>query len=123
LHLSFNAFTSSIPKELAGLEAIAHFAVEGNKLSGRIADRIQNWGNVVSIRLGDNTFNSSLLPTICQATSLWSLDLHCNDLMGSIKKTFIRCRNLTQLNLQGNHFNGEIPKYLVELPLVILELS
>jgi len=42
LHLSFNAFTSSIPKELAGLEAIAHFAVEGNKLSGRITDWIQN---------------------------------------------------------------------------------
>jgi len=91
-------------------------------LSGRIADRIQNWGNVVSIRLGGNKFNGSIPSGICQANSLQSLDLHSNNLTGSIKETFIRCRNLTQLNLQGNHFHGEIPEYLAELPLIILQL-
>lgn len=58
INLSFNAFTGSIPEELADLEAIATFFVEG--LSGHIPDWIRNRASVRSISLAENMFSGPL---------------------------------------------------------------
>ena len=47
INLSFNAFTGSIPEELADLEAIATFFVEGN--TGHIPDWIRNRAKKIHI--------------------------------------------------------------------------
>jgi Leucine-rich repeat (LRR) protein len=145
VNLSFNDLTGSIPEEFAELDAVMAFSVEKNNLSGHIPNCISNWANARSISLGQNFFTGPLpllpLPhllsfsaesnllsgsvpaAICKGNSLRSLVLHDNKLTGSIEETFKGCRNLTELNLLGNHFHGEIPGYLSELPLVTLELS
>ncbi|KAL6616609.1 hypothetical protein ACP70R_038879 [Stipagrostis hirtigluma subsp. patula] len=145
INLSYNILSASIPEELSDLEAVTTFLVEGNNLSGHIPDWIRKWVNLRSISLAQNMFygplpvlplqhlvsfsaeanmlSGSIPAEICQANSLESLILHNNNLTGSIMETFKGCKNLTELNLLGNHLHGEVPDYLAELPLLTLELS
>jgi hypothetical protein len=102
---------------------------------------MRNWANARSVSLVHNFFIGPLplqhlfsfsaepnllfgsVPAeICRVNSLHSLILHDNKLTRSIEETSKGCKNLTELNLLGNHLRGEIPGYLSELPLVTLEL-
>ncbi|KAK8451170.1 hypothetical protein SEVIR_6G162300v4 [Setaria viridis] len=79
--------------------------------------------HLVTFSAATNMLSGSIPVEICQAKSLQSLILHNNNLTGNIMETFKGCKNLTELNLLGNHLHGEIPHYLSELPLVRVELS
>jgi hypothetical protein len=78
----FNAFTGSIPEELADLEAIATIFVEGNKLTGHIPDWIRNRASVRSISLAENMFRGPLPALPLQ--HLVSFSAETNQLSGSI---------------------------------------
>jgi hypothetical protein len=78
--------------------------------------------HLVSFSAEPNLLLGSVPAEICRANSLLSLRLHDNKLTRSIEETSKGCKNLTELNLLGNHLHGEIPGYLSELPLVTLEL-
>ncbi|TVU17255.1 hypothetical protein EJB05_33274, partial [Eragrostis curvula] len=131
VHLSSNSITGSIPEELADLEAIDTFCVEGNNLSGLIPDWTHNWVHLHDISLGQNMFYGPLpllslqhLVSFSAETNMLSVAiLHNNNLTGNIKETFKGCKNLTELDLRDNHLHDDIPHYLAELPLVRLQLS
>jgi len=112
LHLSFNAFTSSIPKELAGLEAIAHFAVEGNKLS----DWIQHHG---SLDLSHNRLTGCIPPTIKNYVILEEVHLQGNLLNGSIPTELGELKNLRTVDLSFNALVGPMPSW--SAPLLSLQ--
>ena len=78
----FNAFTGSIPEELADLEAIATIFAEGNKLTGHIPDWIRNRASVRSISLAENMFRGPLPALPLQ--HLVSFSAETNQLSGSI---------------------------------------
>ncbi|XP_010241481.1 PREDICTED: leucine-rich repeat receptor protein kinase MSP1-like isoform X1 [Nelumbo nucifera] len=145
LDLSFNFLSGPIPEGLVGLESVYSVSLDSNHLSGPVPRWISNWKRVNSITLSRNFLNGTLpqlklqslsvfnvgtnqlsgeIPhEICNGNALTALLLSENEFTGSIENTFRGCMNLTDLVLFGNSLFGEIPDYLVELPLITLDLS
>jgi hypothetical protein len=95
----FNAFTGSIPEELADLEAIATIFVEGNKLTGHIPDWIRNRASVRSISLAENMFRGPLPALPLQ--HLVSSSAETNQLSGSIPAEICQANSLRTKRLHS----------------------
>ncbi len=144
LDLAFNSLTGAIPDELASLNKIISFSVEGNHLSSSIPTWFGNWKHVSSLLLSDNEFTGSIPPELgnlpqlndlaldnnmlsgsipselCNALSLETVTLNRNKLTGNLLKAFWACTHLIQIDLTCNELSGPIPSYLGELPQLLI---
>ncbi|XP_059644776.1 receptor like protein 22-like [Cornus florida] len=75
--------------------------------------------------ISNNQLTGEIPPLICNVTSLYALDLSCNNLSGSIPQCLGSFSDsLSLLNLQSNNLSGPIPQiYNDGSQLVMLELS
>lgn len=90
--LSFNKVTGIIPAEIGYLTEVTEFDLNGNSLQG-------------------------VLPQLMfkKMSKLKKLNLHMNDLFGSIPKEIGLLKNLKELTLFGNFFFGRVPKEIENL--------
>ncbi|KAA8533751.1 hypothetical protein F0562_031268 [Nyssa sinensis] len=149
LKLGLNFLAGKIPPELGNLAHLQTLDLSGNTLTGNVPTQIGNLTRLQFLGIGNNLLSGSLSPTLfTKLQSLTSLDsqqqlvdgsqypknsatlsrlpeidLDSNFLSGMIEDTFVKCSNLTQLVLVDNQIVGSIPKYLSELPLMVLDLD
>ncbi|XP_031268911.1 MDIS1-interacting receptor like kinase 1 [Pistacia vera] len=81
-------------------------------VSGRISDDIQRLQSLTSLNMCCNGFSSSLPKSIATLTSLKSIDVSQNFLVGSFPVGFGGAAGLTFLNASSNNFSGFIPEDL-----------
>ncbi|KAJ0111990.1 hypothetical protein Patl1_01694 [Pistacia atlantica] len=81
-------------------------------VSGRISDDIQRLQSLTSLNMCCNGFSSSLPKSIATLTSLKSIDVSQNFLLGSFPVGFGGAAGLTLLNASSNNFSGFIPEDL-----------
>ncbi|XP_065034884.1 receptor-like protein EIX2 [Musa acuminata AAA Group] len=119
LHLESNRFEGPLPTMLPSTLDILYLF--NNSFTGQLPI----WPHVQLVSLSDNMLDGGLSSTICQWTYLGNLDLSSNKLLGEIPYCLGKSlQNLYILNLDNNHFSGEIPHtigFLSELRLLQLK--
>ncbi|KAK7373869.1 hypothetical protein VNO80_07289 [Phaseolus coccineus] len=145
LNMSRNFIQGSIPRELGQMELLYELDLSNNQLSGEISEDIFEAGhqinflklsnnklegpiftiptNLESLSLNDNNFSGSL-PSNIFNTSIISLDVSNNHLVGKIPGLLKKNSRLSELRMSNNHFEGFIPLELTQLEdLKYLDLS
>ncbi|GAU49746.1 hypothetical protein TSUD_43330 [Trifolium subterraneum] len=116
LDLSFNSFEGKIPKSIGNICTLQTFAAEYNLLSGDNLDFIVHnnyshcFGNVSSLQelsLWGNQI-SGMLPDLSVLSSLRTLMLRDNKLIGEIPTSIGSLKKLELLYLGGNSFEGVV---------------
>ncbi|KAI8539598.1 hypothetical protein RHMOL_Rhmol09G0195500 [Rhododendron molle] len=80
-----------------------------NKFSGKIAQEIASFAEVVSLNLSRNDFTGKIVQNIDRMKMLESLDLSRNRLFGKIPPTLAALNFLSVLDLSNNNLSGKIP--------------
>ncbi|ESW12406.1 hypothetical protein PHAVU_008G109600 [Phaseolus vulgaris] len=145
LNMSRNHIQGSIPRELCQMELLYELDLSSNQLSGEISEDTFEVGqtikflklsnnklegpiftiptNLKSLSLNDNNFSGKLSSNIFN-TSIVSLDVSNNHLVGKIPSLLKKLSRLSELRMSNNHFEGFIPLELTQLEdLQYLDLS
>jgi gliding motility-associated-like protein len=104
------------------LSALKRLYLNGNLLSGKLPDRLNQLSNLLTLHLYDNSFTGNI-PTVWSA-SLVDLRLSMNQLTGTIPPSLGNLTQLVYLILSNNFLKGTIPMELGRLSkLSHLDLS
>ncbi|XP_022635283.1 receptor-like protein 12 isoform X2 [Vigna radiata var. radiata] len=144
LNMSRNHIQGSIAREFGQLKSLLELDLSNNQLFGEISRDIfeagqLNWlilsnnkfegpiftmpANLEFLSLNDNNF-SGKLPSNIFNTSIISLDVSNNHLVGNIPSLLTNFSRLSELRMSNNHFEGFIPSKLAQLEdLRYLDLS
>ncbi|KAL6952910.1 hypothetical protein U1Q18_043062 [Sarracenia purpurea var. burkii] len=91
-----------------GLEALR---LEGNQISGQLADVIDRLGefkHLTSLSLANNSFSGSIPESLGRLASLKQLQLNSNELTGALPVSLGRLTMLEELRLSGNELDGVV---------------
>ncbi|XP_066334831.1 receptor-like protein EIX2 [Miscanthus floridulus] len=144
IRLSHNKFFGSIPMNITNLSCLQYMDLNNNKISGSLPIYLSNlkfmtntsmMGCYDSPEIAFSHLNS--LSTVWKGqelnygtikriveTSMTSIDLSSNDLIGEIPEEIVVLDALVNLNLSRNHLTGVIPKKIGEMrSLQSLDLS
>ena len=115
-------FTGTLPPELGSLSILTQLQLHDNMLHGEIPSTFFNLENILNLQLQGNML-SGLMPDFNSGTTEWleHLDLHGNQLIGSIAPSLGSLRGMTYLDLSGNLLDGPIPSSLGSLNLTVIE--
>ena len=97
-----------LPPELQALTSLDILGLSDNKLTGRLLQKFND--GLVRLRLSNNQLTGEVPSTL--PLSLIALYLNDNDLDGTLDGVIGSLPNVRQIQLQGNHFIGNIPKSL-----------
>ncbi|KAK7411157.1 hypothetical protein VNO78_02589 [Psophocarpus tetragonolobus] len=145
LNMSRNQIQGSIPHEFGQIHSLYHLDLSDNQLSGKIPGNIFGVEHQLNfLKLSNNKLEGSILtipngletlllnnngftgriPKNIFNTSIISLDISNNHLVGKISSLIKNLSRLEELYLSNNHFEGSIPLELGELEdLIYLDLS
>ncbi|XVF83927.1 hypothetical protein PTKIN_Ptkin16aG0533400 [Pterospermum kingtungense] len=148
LEIGSNNFGGILPECISNLSTtITVFAVQGNKIVGRIPIGFGSLINLEELWIGENQLSGSIpfvigrlqklhilyldfnsisgaIPTsLGNLTMLIKLYLNANNLQGKIPPTLGKCKNLILLNLSNNNLNGPIPSEIVGLGSLSIALG
>ncbi|KAL7171722.1 hypothetical protein ACSBR2_036394 [Camellia fascicularis] len=122
LDLSGNFLSGSIPLSIGKMKYLTELYLSKNHLSGRIHDQ---WGDLQIIQVIDlskNNLHGEIPDSICSQPLLYWLKLSSNNLSGELSFALQNCKGLRMLDLGENRFYGNIPKYIGQHFLSLLEL-
>jgi len=145
LNMSTNHIQGSIPCELGQMMLLNELDLSNNQLSGEISEDVFEAGyqltllklsnnklegpiftipiNLEFLSLNDNNFSGRLTSNIFN-TSIRSLDVSNNHLVGKIPSLIKNLSKLSKLRMSNNNFEGFIPLELAQLEyLSYLDLS
>ncbi|CDY41977.1 BnaA01g05490D [Brassica napus] len=108
-----------------GCEALKHFAISGNKISGDVD--VSRCVNLEFLDVSSNNFSTGI-PSLGDCSALRHLDISGNKLSGDFSRAISSCTDLRSLNslvLSSNNFSGELPMdtLLKMSALKVLDLS
>ncbi|CAN6917462.1 unnamed protein product [Brassica oleracea] len=89
-----------------GCEALKHFAISGNKISGDVD--VSRCVNLEFLDVSSNNFSTGI-PSLGDCSALRHLDISGNKLSGDFSSVISSCTDLRSLNVSGNLFAGTIP--------------
>ncbi|KAL6342767.1 hypothetical protein AAG906_016601 [Vitis piasezkii] len=136
LHLHNNRLSGDIPPSLRNCKSLGLLDLGGNKLSGNLPSWMGEWTTLVALSLRSNKLIGNIPPQICWLSSLIildgseygsilkfvrsidlssndflsgleSLNLSCNNLMGSIPEKMGSMKALESLDLSRNHLSED----------------
>ncbi|PNY15421.1 receptor-like protein kinase, partial [Trifolium pratense] len=109
LDLSFNNFSSQLPKGIFNLtKDLNYLVLWGNKIHGEIPSSLLNLQNLRLLDLSYNQLQGSIPDGIGQLPNIRHLGLYSNMLSGSIPSTIGNLSSLHHLSIGYNNFSGEI---------------
>jgi len=122
IDLSNNSLQGNLPETIEQLKQLETLNLSFNQLTGNIPSEIKNLPQLTILDLSHNTLNSTIPQGLFQHPHLKYLNLGYNELnclFSEIIDYFDNFQsNLTQLDLQYNQIEGEIPaELLVDNPL------
>ncbi|XP_014511463.1 LRR receptor-like serine/threonine-protein kinase GSO2 [Vigna radiata var. radiata] len=145
LNMSRNYFKGSIPREFSQMKYLYELDLSNNQLSGKVSyDIFEATQRLVLLKLSNNKFEGLIftipanleslslndnnfcgeLPRNIFNTSIISLDVSNNHLVGNIPSLLTNFSRLEELRMSNNHFEGFIPSELTQLEdLRYLDLS
>eukprot|EP00258_Populus_trichocarpa_P044550 XP_024460569.1 leucine-rich repeat receptor-like protein kinase TDR [Populus trichocarpa] len=148
LRIEDNSFSGEIPLKFSQLPDITYVDLSGNEFSGGIPTDISQASNLRYFNISNNpglggmipakTWSSPLLqnfsasacnisgnlPPFHSCKSVSVIELHTNNLAGSVPGSVSDCQALRKMDLAFNKFTGHIPEDLASLPgLSVLDLS
>ncbi|GAY66422.1 hypothetical protein CUMW_248620, partial [Citrus unshiu] len=111
IDLSNNPLDGILPKTSVGnlSHSLEDFHMYNCNISGGIPEEISNLTNLITIDLGGNKLNGSILITLSKLQKLQGLVLDDNKLEGSIPDDICRLVELYKLELGGNKLSRSIP--------------
>ncbi|KAE8734298.1 putative LRR receptor-like serine/threonine-protein kinase [Hibiscus syriacus] len=123
LVLNANNLTGEFPKALTNLTKLTEFRIGSNNFTGRIPDIFQNWTQLQKLEVQASGFEGPIPPSISSLTNL--IELRISDLNGGVSRfpSLRNMKSLQKLMLRDCNISGQIPDYLSELPLRIIDLS
>lgn len=116
--LSFNQLTGTLPTEIGKLEFLESLYLYGNDLTGTIPTEIGLLTTVKILTLAENRITGSLPSQVADMINLQTFSVH-NHIMKKGKLTgqlpsFEKSPFLSEIKLDGNAIEGEIPSKLLE---------
>ncbi|KAB5552817.1 hypothetical protein DKX38_010128 [Salix brachista] len=148
LRIEDNSFSGEIPLKFSQLPDITYVDLSRNKFAGGIPTDISQASNLRYFNISNNpglrgmipakTWSSPLLqnfsasacnisgnlPPFHSCKSVSVIELHTNNLAGSVPGSVSDCQALRKMDLAFNKFTGHIPQDLASLPcLSVLDLS
>ncbi|KAK9664589.1 hypothetical protein RND81_14G053900 [Saponaria officinalis] len=114
LNLSSNRFLLGIPHSISSLSRLRHLNLSHNLLSGPIGSVFNGLQNLKEMDLSYNKLAGDLPSSFAYLTNLSYLYLQSNELTGSV--IYLADLQLTDLNIQNNHFSGIIPQHFQTIP-------
>ncbi|KAG5021975.1 hypothetical protein JHK85_018317 [Glycine max] len=125
LDLSFNNFTGPIPS-FNRSKALTVLSLNHNRFKGTLpSTHFEGLTNLMSIDLGDNSFDGRIPSSLFRLQSLQHLMLYYNKFDGVLDEfPNASLSSLEMLDLSGNNFEGPIPMSIFQLKrLRLLQLS
>ncbi|XP_019255189.1 PREDICTED: receptor-like protein 12 [Nicotiana attenuata] len=122
--LSYTSFTGSLPDSIFNLTTLTKIDVRSCNLSGHIPLAVENLTNLAYLDLSLNSF-TGLIPMFHKAKKLYYIDLSHNNLTGPLSFAhFEGLLDLGYLKLEKNSISGTVPSFLLSLPsLHVLQLQ
>ena len=114
LELGGNGLTGSIPPELGNMTSLEFLSIWGNFLTGSVPPELGNLASLGHLDLGNNELTGPI-PAELANTSLTFLSLYWNELTGTIPSELSALTGLRGLDLERNDLSGPIPPWLGEL--------
>lgn len=124
IDLSRNEFTGGIPTDINQASNLEYFNVSNNpNLGGMIP--AQTWSLPSLQNFSASACNiTGNLPPFKSCKSISVIELHMNNLSGTIPESVSNCPELERIDLANNKLIGSIPEVLVRLPVLgVLDLS
>ncbi|GAY56720.1 hypothetical protein CUMW_174040, partial [Citrus unshiu] len=124
IDLSRNEFTGGIPTDINQASKLEYFNVSNNpKLGGMIP--AQTWSLPSLQNFSASACNiTGNLPPFKSCKSISVIELHMNNLSGTIPESVSNCVELERIDLANNKLIGSIPEVLARLPVLgVLDLS
>ncbi|XP_014502958.1 receptor-like protein 12 [Vigna radiata var. radiata] len=109
LDLSWNQLKGEIPILPNGIQ---YFLVSNNELSGDISSALCNAKTLYVINLAHNNLTGLIPQCLGRFHFLWALDLQRNNLYGSLPLVFSKRNAFETIKLNGNHLKGPLPQTL-----------
>ncbi|XP_068489056.1 receptor-like protein Cf-9 homolog [Phaseolus vulgaris] len=121
IDLSFNKLQGHLPIPPNGIQI---FLVSNNKFSGDISSAMCNATTLYVLNLAHNNLTGLIPQCLGTFPSLWALDLQNNNLYGSLPHNFSKGNSFQTLKLNGNQLNGPLPQSLTHCTkLEVLDLG
>lgn len=116
LDLSRNALQGTVPS----LSRLTTLNLQGNKLQN-FPESLGNWTSLLSMDLSENALVGTIPASIGSLQLLESLNMSSNMLNGTIPTELNSCKKLNQIDLSGNDLLGGVPfQDLTELRVIRL---
>ncbi|XP_042484700.1 receptor-like protein 15 isoform X2 [Macadamia integrifolia] len=124
LDLSDNLLNNSILPSLGTVKSLRKLSLSGNNLKGSsyFEEFLSNMHMLQSLDLSSNLINGTL-PGLCQLRNLHELDLSWNDFEGVLPPCLKNLTTLRKLDLSHNNFNGSIPSSLIPSLTSLVSIS
>ncbi|XP_031131971.1 probable LRR receptor-like serine/threonine-protein kinase At3g47570 [Ipomoea triloba] len=118
LDISENRLLGSFPNVICELQNLFWISLGKNKFSGPILDCLGNISSLREIYLYENKF-TVFPPTLWSLENLLRLDLHFNNLSGSLPQEIGNAKKTILIDLSYNNLSGEIPSSIEGLTEII----
>ncbi|KAL2490823.1 putative LRR receptor-like serine/threonine-protein kinase [Abeliophyllum distichum] len=120
LSFVYNNISGNLPSSLAnGLPDLEGLYLGGNRLSGEIPGCISNFSKLIVLELGHNSFSGRVPMNLGNLQNLQLLNFIGNQLTNDPSMleldfliSLINCRQLKQIRIDGNSFDGMLPRSL-----------
>ncbi|KAL3701080.1 hypothetical protein R1sor_019102 [Riccia sorocarpa] len=124
LKLNNNRIYGRIPQWFnSQLSKLSYLDLSGNKLSGELSVNLLELPSLSKLNCSNNYLRSHL-PDRKFVSKIDSLDLHSNEITGSIKQSFLNSLpKLVYLDLSYNKLTGDIPVGIEQPPMQFLGLD
>ncbi|XP_059458418.1 putative leucine-rich repeat receptor-like serine/threonine-protein kinase At2g24130 [Corylus avellana] len=119
-----NYLFGSIPPEFSSLRHLRHLRLEGNNLRGSIPHSLALLSKLTLLHIKRNNISGTLPPTLfSNCTLLDNIDFSENFLTGKIPDEIGNCPSLWSVNLYNNQFTGQLPLSLTNASLYNLDVE